>query len=64
MIDAQTGNQVQLAIEDSNATGDLGEYALDVTPAAYEALGGSTDDSDPGQRTITWYLVDDGSICF
>jgi hypothetical protein len=64
VVDAQTGKSVQLAIEDSNATGTLGKYALDITPAAYEALGGSTAGSDPGQRTITWYLVEGVAVCF
>ena len=62
--DAKTGNQIQLAIEDSNATGTLGKYALDITPAAYEALGGKTPGNDPGQRTITWYLIDGVAVCF
>jgi hypothetical protein len=64
VIDAETGNTVQLGIADSNATGDLGEYALDITPTAYEALGGSLSGDDPGQRLITWYLVDGVEVCF
>jgi len=64
VIDQDTGNTIQLAIEDSNATGDLGEYALDITPTAYEALGGSLSGDDPGQRMITWYLTDGVQVCF
>jgi hypothetical protein len=64
VIDQQTGNTIQLAIEDSNATGDLGKYALDTTPTAYEALGGSTSGNDPGQRMIIWYLTDGLAVCF
>jgi hypothetical protein len=64
VVDQDTGNTVQLAIEDSNATGNLGVYALDITPTAYEALGGSLSGDDPGQRMITWYLTDGVQECF
>jgi hypothetical protein len=48
VIDQETRNTIQLAIEDSNVTGDLGKYALDITPTAYEALGGNLTGNDPG----------------
>ncbi|KAB5580729.1 hypothetical protein GE09DRAFT_1083379, partial [Coniochaeta sp. 2T2.1] len=60
-----TGDETQLVILDANATGNLGMYALDLTPAAYNALGGNTNDpNDPGQIKITWYLVMGVAECF
>ena len=60
-----TGDETQLVILDANATGNLGKYALDITPAAYNALGGNTNDpNDPGQIRITWYLVMGVDECF
>ncbi|KAB5536565.1 hypothetical protein GE09DRAFT_1140415 [Coniochaeta sp. 2T2.1] len=65
VINEDTGDETQLVILDANATGNLGMYALDLTPAAYNALGGNTNDpNDPGQIKITWYLVMGVDQCF